>query len=117
MNRVLMEQAVNDVGVQPVGLGAARVKVNSDMVNVLLKLPVQRGAESATPCFPLLRVSDYRFSVGTSLAPMSALVVLIKCVGSPEALVTIGTRVLPPSLMKLLQVPLPVELPFERLVA
>ena len=112
-----MEQAVNDVGVQPVGLGAARVEVNSDVVNVLLKLPMQRGAESAAPCFPLLCVSHYRFSVGTSLAPMSALVVLIKCVGSPEALVTIGTRVLPPSLVKLLQVPLPVELPFERLVA
>ena len=102
---------------QPVGLSATRVKVNGDVVDVLLELPVQRGAKPTAPCFPLLRIPHYRLSMRTRLAPVSTLVVLIKRIGPPETLIAIRTWVLPPPLVELLQVPLPVELPLERLIA
>ena len=102
---------------QPVGLGAARIEVNGDVINVLLELPVQRSTEPAAPCLSLLRVPHHTFGMRACLAPVGALVVLIKRVGSPEALVAVGTRVFSPSLVKLLQVPLPVELSLECLIA
>lgn len=87
------------------------------VVNVLLELPVQRGAEPASPCLPLLRILDDRLGVRTCLAPVGALVMLVERIGSPEALVTVRTRIFPPPLVEFLQVPLPIEFPLECLLA
>ena len=87
------------------------------MVNVLLKLAVQRGAETTAPSLSLLHVLDYSVSVWASLAAMGRLVVLIEGVGSPKALVAVGARVFAPSLMEFFLVAFPVEFALECLVA
>lgn len=83
---------------------------------VLLELGVHGSAEPASPCPPLPHVLDYAIRMGTRPAAVGRLVVLVKGVGPPKTLVAVRARVFPPSLVKLLLVPLPVELALERLV-
>ena len=113
----LVQQAVDDVGVHPVVLGAAGFEVLGDMLVVLLQLAVHSGAEAATPSPPLHHVLDDGVRVRARLAAVGRLVVLVEGVGAPEALVAVGARVLAPALVELLLVPFPVELALERLVA
>lgn len=116
VDEVLVQQAVDDVGVQPVDLGEAGLEVHGDVVDVLLELAVQGGAEAAAPGPPLPQVLDDGLGVRARLAPVGGLVVLVERVGAPEALVAVRARVLSRSLVELLLVPLPVELPLEGLV-
>lgn len=85
---------------QPICLCAARVEVRRYVVDVLLELPMQCCAEPTTPCLALLGVLNYRLGMWTCLASVGALVVLVKRIRSPEALVAVWTRIFPPSLVE-----------------
>lgn len=113
----LVQQAVDDVGVHPVVLGVSGFEMLCDVFVVLLELTVHGGTESASPGPPLHHVLDDGIGVRASLAAMGGLVVLVESVRTPEALVAVGARVFPPSLVELLFVSFPVKLALESLVA
>lgn len=112
----LVQQAVDDVRVHPILFLCTGFEVCGDVFVVLLKLGVHGGAEAASPSPSLPHVLDHAVRVRTRPAAMGRLVVLVESIGAPKALVTVGARVLPPSLVKLLLVPLPIEFALECLV-
>lgn len=111
----LVQQAVDDARVHPVSLAQARLEMPGDMLNVTLSCGMQGRAEATGPILALAQESDDLFSVGTRLAAVALLVMLIERVGAPEAAVAarLGAGILPPALVELVFVTLPVVLALE----
>lgn len=111
-----MQQAIDDIRVHPVVLLGAGLKMGRDVLVVFLEFGVHSGAKPASPGSSFSHVLDHAIGVRTRFAPVCGFVMLVERVRTPEALVTIGAWVFPPPLVKLLLVPLPIELALERLV-
>jgi hypothetical protein len=108
----LVQKTINNTRVHPVAFGHARLKVAGNMFDMALASWMKSRAEATSPVLTFSEEFDYFLSVGTSLAAMTLLVMLIERVGSPKTAVTsrLGTRVLAPALVKLVLVALPVVL-------
>lgn len=109
----LVEEAVDDVRVVPVGLCAARLVVQADVVDVPVHGRQERGAEAARPRALLTRVLDDFVGVRARLAVVPRLVVLVECVCAPEDPVAVWARILLVPFVELVLVPLPVKLALE----
>ncbi len=102
---------------RPIQLRHAALKVYRHVVNVPLKLAVQRGTESAAVCPSLPHRLHDHLGVRARLATVGGLVMLIKGVGAPEALVAAVAGVFARAVVELFLVPLPIKLALECLVA
>lgn len=111
----LMQETVDDPRVHPFGLAQARLKMPGHMFNVSLARRVKGRAETTGPVLALAEELDHLFCMGTRLAAVALLVVLVERVGAPETAVAawFGAGILSPTLMKLILVTLPVILSLE----
>lgn len=110
-----MQQAVDDARVHPVSLAQARLEMPGHMLNVTLAGRMQGRAEAAGPVLALAEESNHLFGVGTGLAAVALLVMLVERVGAPETAVAagLGAGILSPALVELVFVTLPVVLALE----
>lgn len=108
----LMQKTVDDSRMHPLGLAQAGLEMPGHMLNVSLSRRVKGRAETTGPVLALAKELDYLFCVGTRLAAVALLVVLIERVGAPETAVAawLGAGILSPTLVKLILVTLPVIL-------
>lgn len=111
----LMQETVDDPRVHPLGLAQARLEVPGHMFNVSLARRVKGRAEATSPVLALAEELDHLFCVGTRLAAVALLVVLVERVGAPETAVAawLGAGILSPTLVELILVTLPVILSLE----
>ena len=115
----LVEEAVDDARVHPLGLCLARLKVAGDVLDVALARGVQGRAEAAGPVLSLAEVAHYFFRVRARLAAVRLFVVLVEGVGAPKGPVAawLRARVLLPALVEFVLVALPVVLSLKGRVA
>lgn len=115
----LTQKPVDHAGMHPLALGQARLEVSGNVLDVTLAGRVQGRAEAASPVLALAKKLDHLFGVWAGFASVALFVVLIKRIGTPEAAVAAGfrARVLPPTLVELVLVPLPVVLALEARLA
>jgi hypothetical protein len=111
----LVQKTIHNTRVHPVTFGHARLKVAGNMFDVALASWVKSRTKATGPVLAFSKELDYFLGVGTSLAAMTLLMMLVERVGSPKTAVTsrFGTRVLAPALVKLILVALPVVLALE----
>lgn len=111
----LVQETIDHPRVHPVTLGHTRLEVAGDVLNMALASRVKSRAEAAGPVLALSKELDHLFGVGTRLAAVALLVVLVERVGTPEASVAtrLGAGVLAPALVELVLVALPVVLALE----
>lgn len=101
----------------PILLRHTALEMCRHVVDVSLELAVQRRAEPATISPPLPHRPHHHLRVRARLTTMSGLVVLIECVGAPEALVTAVAGVFARAVVEFFLVSLPIELALEGLIA
>lgn len=106
----LMQEAVDDPRVHPLSLAQARLEMPGHVLDVSLARRVKGRAETTGPVLALAEELDHLFCVGTRLAAVALLVVLVERVGAPETAVAAWLRagILSPTLVELVLVTLPI---------
>ncbi len=117
MHGRLVQQAVDGVGMAPVGLGATGLVVLGDVVEVAIAGGQEGGAEAAGPGGLALGELDDAVGVGAGGAAVGLAVVLVERVGAPEDTIAARTGVLLVPFVELVLVALPVEFALELGVA
>lgn len=74
----LMQETVDDPRVHPLGLAQARLEMSGHMFNVSLARRMKGRAETTGPILALAEKLDHLFCVGTRLAAVALLVVLVE---------------------------------------
>lgn len=109
----LMKQAVDDIGVVPMGFRSARLIMQADVVDVPIHGWQESGAKAAGPGALLARVLDDLVGMGAGFAVMARLVVLVEGIGAPEHSVAVGAGIFLVSLVEFILVSLPVKFSLE----